>query len=427
MPELGHVTLTLRSSGQTYDEYELQKEIEDGRSVVRRRTTPDIDEQAKVVLKLASGFELPSARCFAVRVTVGHSDRLVVHDQVFHKSHLQAAKSRGIKLAALISLPSSLPADQEAVHPSHPWTCREGVICVAVAKGSALRKRDMYTRTWEVKVTKTQRTRPNGWITYCPGWTPLASDGEGTMLSFEIRPPGYTSDNHLLTKVQYLPSSAAKPSSATKTSGELPAHHEDGNVNGPLDGMEPDDQPTSLPSTGVRHNTTDRTEPATPKRPRSKQPRMGSKSSAKAPPRTTGRARPEPSVCGNGEQDAYGWDQNQDDEEVKPSALQLSQAAARVVLPGPRESADQSSVDEPVRSLSDASGGRPPSVVGAADRAANSSAGKRKSTDTSDEEDDMDELHDQLREVELKEKKIELEEKKIKINRKMRKLNKKAA
>ncbi|KAK5676803.1 hypothetical protein LTS10_010567 [Elasticomyces elasticus] len=419
MPELGDIILTLRGSGQTYDEYELQKEVEDGRSLVCRRTTPDVDEQASIVLKLGPDFEMHSAHHFAVRVTVGQGDRLVVHDQVFHRHRVRAAKSRGIQLAALISLPSSLAADQETEHPSHPWTCREGVICVAVAKGSASGERDTYTRTWEVKVTKTQRTRPKGWDPYCPGWTPMASDGEGTMLSFEIRPPGYTSHNHLLTKVQYLPSSAAKPASATNTSGELPTHHEDANGNGLLDGREPDDQPASLPSTGVRHYTAGLTEPATPKRSRPNQPRIGSTSSAKAPPRRTGRPRPESGVCVNGEQDAYGWDQDQDDEEIKPSALQLSQTPARVMLPGHRESADQNSVNEPIRTLSDASGARS-SVVGAVDRAASSGAVKRKSTAMSDEEDDIDELKDQLREVEL-------EEKKIKIKRKMRKLNKKAA
>ncbi|KAK5730241.1 hypothetical protein LTR15_000175 [Elasticomyces elasticus] len=188
-----------------------------------------------------------------------------------------------------------------------------------------------------------------------------------------------------------MPSSAAELPATTNPSAERPAHHEDTNGDGLLNGMEPNDRPTSLPSPGVRHNTAGRTEPATPQRPRPKQSRIGSTSSAIAAPRRIVKPRPESGVCDNVEQAAYGWDQDQDDEEIKPSALQLSQAAARVVLPGQSESADQ-----------------------------NSCSVKRKSTAASDEEEDMDELDDQLREVELKEKKI-------KIKRKMRKLNKKAA
>ncbi|KAK5703124.1 hypothetical protein LTR97_004073 [Elasticomyces elasticus] len=305
-------------SGQTYDEYELRKEFEDGRSLVCRRTTPDIDEHAKVILKLAPGFKVRSALHLAVRITVNYGDQLVVHDQILDRSQVQTATTRGIQLAGLISLPTPIPTGQEAERPSHSWTWRKGIVCVSVTRGSAGSDRtvqDMSAKTWEAKVKKTQRTPPNGWITYCPGWASLASDSEGTMLSFEIRPP---------------------------------------------------------------------------------------------------------------EQAAYGWDQDQDDEEIKPSALQLSQAAARVVLPGQSESADQNSVSEPIRTLSDANGARSP-VSGAVDKAASSSAVKRKSTAASDEEEDMDELDDQLREVELKEKKVELEEKKIKIKHKMRKLNKKAA
>ncbi|KAK3650508.1 hypothetical protein LTR56_006213 [Elasticomyces elasticus] len=426
MPELGDVILTLRGSGQTYDEYELQKEFEDGRSLVCRRTTPDIDEQAKVILKLAPGFKMRSALHLAVRITVNYGDRLVVHDQILDRSQVQTATIRGIQLAGLTSLPTPLPVGQKAEHPSYSWTWREGIVCVSVTRGSAGSDRTvqgMSAKTWEAKVKKTQRTPPNGWNTYCPGWTSLASDGQGTMLSFEIRPPGYTSDKALLIK---MPSSAAELSATTNPSAERPAHHEDTNGNGLPNGREPNDQPTSLPSTGVRHNTADRTEPATPKRPQPNQVNMGSTSLAKAPLRRTRRPRPEPSVCGNGEQDTYDWDQDQDDEEIKPSILQLSQAAARVVLPGPRESVDQSSVSEPIRTLSDASNARP-SVVGAVDSAAGSSVGKRKSTATSDEEDDMDELHDQLKGTQLEKEEKQLERREFEIKRKIRRLNKKVA
>ncbi|KAK5730240.1 hypothetical protein LTR15_000174 [Elasticomyces elasticus] len=193
VPELGDVILTLRGSGQTYDEYELQKEFEDGRSLVCRRTTPDIDEHAKVILKLAPGFKVRSALHLAVRITVNYGDQLVVHDQILERSQVQTATTRGIQLAGLISLPTPIPTGQEAERPSHSWTWRKGIVCVSVTRGSAGSDRtvqDMSAKTWEAKVKKTQRTPPNGWITYCPGWASLASESEGTMLSFEIRPPG---------------------------------------------------------------------------------------------------------------------------------------------------------------------------------------------------------------------------------------------
>ncbi|KAK4893210.1 hypothetical protein LTR27_008331 [Elasticomyces elasticus] len=387
MPGLDEYTLTLRGSGRTYDEYdELQKKFETGRSLVCRRTTPDIDEQANVVLKLAPDFKMYSAQHVAIRITVSYGDRLVVHDQILDQRQIQTARTRGIQLAGLVSLPTPLATGQKVRHPSQSWTWREGIICASIKRGSAdpdETVQGMSAKTWEAKVTKTQRTPPEEWYSYCQGWTPIATERESRVLSFEIRPSGYANDKSLLTRVEYLPSSAADLLSLPTRRSNAPRIVRMRIVTAYL----------MVGNQATKLHLCPALEP----------PRIHGSSSAKASSRSAAREKPRPSVCSNEDQNAWGLDEDRDDEEVKPliaSSNQLSQAAARVVLLSAKESEHRFSLDEPIRTVS--------------------SAEKRKRSSTSDEEEDMDELDDQLREVEL-------EEKKIKIKRKMQKLKKKAA